>query len=220
MNDLVLVAGGGAMGAGIAFVAAQGGYRVEVVEPDAGARDKARARIARSADRAGDASIAGRDRLSRCHPGPKRRRGRNRSRARTNRTQARGPRRARIGDRAGRAAGHEYVVALRRRVGRCSRRTRAGRRPALLQSARGNETARNRAREQTSDDSLERAYAFAERIGKTAVSAADTPGFIVNRVARPYYLQAMRALEGGVASVEELDALARAGGFSRWGRSS
>ena len=68
-------------------------------------------------------------------------------------------------------------------------------------------------RRETSDEALERAYAFVERIGKTAVLAADTPGFIVNRVARPYYLQAMRALERGVASVEELDALARAAGF-------
>ena len=50
-------------------------------------------------------------------------------------------------------------------------------------------------------------------MGKTAVLAADTPGFIVNRVARPFYLQALRALERGVASVEELDALARAVGF-------
>ena len=43
--------------------------------------------------------------------------------------------------------------------------------------------------------------------------AADSPGFIVNRVARPYYLQAIRALERGVASIDELDALARAAGF-------
>jgi 3-hydroxybutyryl-CoA dehydrogenase len=45
------------------------------------------------------------------------------------------------------------------------------------------------------------------------VLASDTPGFIVNRVARPYYLQALRALDRGVASAEELDALARGVGF-------
>ncbi|HLX26309.1 MAG TPA: 3-hydroxyacyl-CoA dehydrogenase family protein, partial [Candidatus Cybelea sp.] len=50
-------------------------------------------------------------------------------------------------------------------------------------------------------------------LGKTAVLASDTPGFIVNRIARPFYLQAMRALEAEVASVEELDALARGAGF-------
>ena len=66
---------------------------------------------------------------------------------------------------------------------------------------------------QTGDEALARAYDFAERFGKTPVLAADTPGFIVNRVARPYYLQALRALERGVASAEELDALARAAGF-------
>jgi 3-hydroxybutyryl-CoA dehydrogenase len=65
----------------------------------------------------------------------------------------------------------------------------------------------------TSDEAIERAYAFVEAIGKTAVLAADTPGFIVNRVARPYYLQALRALDRDVASAEELDALARAAGF-------
>ncbi len=66
---------------------------------------------------------------------------------------------------------------------------------------------------QTSDDALSRALDLVERLGKAAVVTADTPGFIVNRVARPYYLQALHALERGVASMEELDALARAVGF-------
>lgn len=60
---------------------------------------------------------------------------------------------------------------------------------------------------------VEIARAFVQSIGKTAVLAADTPGFIVNRVARPYYLQALHALEQGVGSVEDLDALARGIGF-------
>jgi 3-hydroxybutyryl-CoA dehydrogenase len=66
---------------------------------------------------------------------------------------------------------------------------------------------------QTSDDSIERAFEIATRMGKNFVLAADTPGFIVNRVARPFYLQALRALEAGVASAEELDAVARGVGF-------
>jgi 3-hydroxybutyryl-CoA dehydrogenase len=66
---------------------------------------------------------------------------------------------------------------------------------------------------ETSQDAIDAAASFVERIGKTAVFVADTPGFIVNRVARPYYLQAMRALDLGVASAEELDALARGAGF-------
>ncbi|MDP9019070.1 MAG: 3-hydroxyacyl-CoA dehydrogenase NAD-binding domain-containing protein [Candidatus Eremiobacteraeota bacterium] len=58
------------------------------------------------------------------------------------------------------------------------------------------------------------AHAFVESLGKTAVEAADTPGFIVNRVARPYYLQALHALENGIAPAEDLDALARGAGFA------
>jgi 3-hydroxybutyryl-CoA dehydrogenase len=65
----------------------------------------------------------------------------------------------------------------------------------------------------SSDDAIERARAFVERIGKSGVVCADTPGFIVNRVARPYYLQSMRALELQLATIEELDALARSVGF-------
>lgn len=67
--------------------------------------------------------------------------------------------------------------------------------------------------EETSDPAIERARAIVEQLGKTAVLTADTPGFIVNRVARPYYLQAMRAYEAGVAPVDDLDRLARGAGF-------
>jgi 3-hydroxybutyryl-CoA dehydrogenase len=57
------------------------------------------------------------------------------------------------------------------------------------------------------------ARAFAEAIGKTPVEAADTPGFIVNRVARPFYLQSLRAYARELAPPEDLDALARGAGF-------
>lgn len=57
------------------------------------------------------------------------------------------------------------------------------------------------------------AHEFVKAIGKTAVDATDTPGFIVNRVARPYYLQALHALENEVAAAEDLDLLARGAGF-------
>jgi 3-hydroxybutyryl-CoA dehydrogenase len=50
--------------------------------------------------------------------------------------------------------------------------------------------------------------------GKTPVRCASTPGFIVNRVARPYYAEAFRLLEAGVSDPSTLDALLReAGGF-------
>lgn len=49
--------------------------------------------------------------------------------------------------------------------------------------------------------------------GKVAVRARDVPGFIVNRVARPYYLEALRLLGDGVADVAQIDAAMTALGF-------
>jgi 3-hydroxybutyryl-CoA dehydrogenase len=63
------------------------------------------------------------------------------------------------------------------------------------------------------EEALAVARAFVERLGKTGIVTADTPGFVVNRVARPFYLQALRALAAQVAPLEELDALARGAGF-------
>lgn len=53
----------------------------------------------------------------------------------------------------------------------------------------------------------------ARRLGKTPVLAADTPGFIVNRVARPFYLEAMRIAGDGAAEIEAIDAAVRGIGF-------
>src|SRR5438034_1046053 len=53
----------------------------------------------------------------------------------------------------------------------------------------------------------------ARRLGKTPVLAADTPGFIVNRVGRPFYLEALRMLGDGTADVEEIDSALRGLGF-------
>ncbi len=58
-----------------------------------------------------------------------------------------------------------------------------------------------------------RAAALMIAWGKTPVRCADSPGFIVNRVNRPYTLEALRMLEAEVASVEAIDAAMRAGGF-------
>jgi 3-hydroxybutyryl-CoA dehydrogenase len=57
------------------------------------------------------------------------------------------------------------------------------------------------------------AVALVERWGKTAVRSADTPGFIVNRVNRPFTIEALRMLEAGEATVEEIDEAVRAAGF-------
>jgi len=57
----------------------------------------------------------------------------------------------------------------------------------------------------TSDETLETARAFAASVGKTVVVAKDYPGFIVNLLLVPYLLDAVRALELGVASPEDID---------------
>ena len=49
--------------------------------------------------------------------------------------------------------------------------------------------------------------------GKVPVIAKDTPGFIVNRVARPFYSEAIKLFEEGVASVPEIDAALKGAGF-------
>jgi 3-hydroxybutyryl-CoA dehydrogenase len=54
---------------------------------------------------------------------------------------------------------------------------------------------------------------LARLLGKTPVVAADTPGFIVNRVQRAYYLEAFRMLEGGLADVTAIDSAMRGIGF-------
>jgi 3-hydroxybutyryl-CoA dehydrogenase len=54
---------------------------------------------------------------------------------------------------------------------------------------------------------------LARRMGKTPVTTADTPGFIVNRVARPYYLEALRIVGERAAGVAEVDAAMRGIGF-------
>jgi 3-hydroxybutyryl-CoA dehydrogenase len=54
---------------------------------------------------------------------------------------------------------------------------------------------------------------LARRLGKTPVVAADTPGFIVNRVARPYYLEAFRIVGEGLAGIDAVDDAMRGIGF-------
>lgn len=51
------------------------------------------------------------------------------------------------------------------------------------------------------------------QMGKTPVLCKDAPGFIVNRVARPYYLEAMFLVENNIATIEDIDAAMEATGF-------
>ena len=57
----------------------------------------------------------------------------------------------------------------------------------------------------TSDDAFNTAFEFAKSLGKDPVSCRDNSGFIVNRLLVPYLLDAIRALEEGVGSVEDID---------------
>jgi 3-hydroxybutyryl-CoA dehydrogenase len=57
----------------------------------------------------------------------------------------------------------------------------------------------------TSQESFRRAMEFASSIDKVPVEAKDTSGFIVNRLLVPYMLDAIRGLEQGLASVEDID---------------
>lgn len=66
--------------------------------------------------------------------------------------------------------------------------------------------------EQTSPATIEQGLDVARRLGKTPVSAKDTPGFIVNRVARPFYIEALRILNDGDADVRTVDRIMKDGG--------
>jgi len=201
------------MGAGIAFVAARGGYTVEVIEPDTNARTRAQERWRKDAERFQDPSIV--DRIAFIDDVP--------SQSDASIAIEAVPERfdlkrdvflkfeaalssdailgtntssLSVGELADAVEHPERVVGLH-----------FFNPPAAMKLVEVIAT------DATSDDALDRAHAFVERIDKTGVDAADTPGFIVNRVARPFYLQSMRALDLGVATVTELDALARSAGF-------
>ena len=57
----------------------------------------------------------------------------------------------------------------------------------------------------TSEETIKAAGAFVQALGKTPVAAQDTTGFIVNRLLVPYLLEAIRLLEAGIATREDID---------------
>lgn len=65
----------------------------------------------------------------------------------------------------------------------------------------------------TSAETMERTSAHCRRMGKTPVRAKDTPGFIVNRVARNFYGEAFRIVGEGAATVEQVDRCMKSIGF-------
>jgi len=65
----------------------------------------------------------------------------------------------------------------------------------------------------TSEQVAKTTKLLAEKMGKKAVVAKDAPGFIVNRVARHFYVEGLKVLEEKVGDVETIDALVKASGF-------
>jgi 3-hydroxybutyryl-CoA dehydrogenase len=57
----------------------------------------------------------------------------------------------------------------------------------------------------TSDDTYQQVFAFAQSLGKEPITAPDKPGFIVNRLLVPYLLDAIRAHENGLGTIEDID---------------
>ena len=63
----------------------------------------------------------------------------------------------------------------------------------------------------TSDETVETLRAFVQKLGKTPVVSKDVAGFIVNRLLVPYMLDAIRVLEQGVATAEDIDTAVKLG---------
>ena len=70
---------------------------------------------------------------------------------------------------------------------------------------------------QTRPEVVSTVFAVAEKLGKTPIRAKDVPGFIVNRVARPFYGEALRLEGEGAAAHDQIDLLARLGAGFRMG---
>jgi 3-hydroxybutyryl-CoA dehydrogenase len=201
------------MGAGIAFVAARAGFAVDLVDPDAATRQRAVERIAKEAERAKRTDVAAAVTLHERLPAsgdavlaieavPERLDAKVEIfRALENALDphallATNTSSLSVDAIASELAHPERVVGLHFFNPPAAMK--------LVEVVRG---------ARSSEEALDRARGFVERFERTAVLTADTPGFIVNRVARPFYLQAMRAYASGVAPIEDLDRLARGAGF-------
>ncbi len=67
--------------------------------------------------------------------------------------------------------------------------------------------------DQTLDSVAQTVYDLCLLMKKTPVMCKDAPGFIVNRVARHYYLEAMKLVENKIATIEQVDEMMEASGF-------
>ena len=66
---------------------------------------------------------------------------------------------------------------------------------------------------QTNEEVACTVFDLCTQMGKVPVMCKDSPGFIVNRVARHYYLESLKIAEEGIASIEDIDAILEATGF-------
>jgi 3-hydroxybutyryl-CoA dehydrogenase len=73
------------------------------------------------------------------------------------------------------------------------------------------------ATESSSGEALEAATEVGRRMGRTPIRARDSPGFIANRLARPFSLESLRMLADGVADAHTIDRVCRLGGGFRMG---
>ena len=67
--------------------------------------------------------------------------------------------------------------------------------------------------EETAEEVIDMLVELTNRFGKVPVICKDSPGFIVNRVARPYYIESLRLAEEGVVDFETIDRLLESKGF-------
>ncbi len=67
--------------------------------------------------------------------------------------------------------------------------------------------------DQTDAEVANAIFSVCEEMNKTPVMCKDSPGFIVNRIARNYYLESLKIVEDGIASYEDVDRILEASGF-------
>jgi 3-hydroxybutyryl-CoA dehydrogenase len=71
--------------------------------------------------------------------------------------------------------------------------------------------------DRTAQKTAEEAEALVRAFGKTPVQVKDTPGFLVNRIARPFYNEALRLVSEGIAPIKQIDRIVREEGRFRMG---
>ena len=221
------VIGAGTMGAGIAQVALEGGWRVALHDPAPGATDRARDRVrdglARRAAKSGvdadtlDEWVAGRLGLLVAGPGI--------------RDAAAGAHlvieavledleaKRRLFSELGEVAGEDAILATNTSALSVTSIAEVVARPErvvglhffnpapllpLVEVVAGRRSAAW---------AVERAAGIVEGWGKTPIRVADAPGFIVNRVNRPFTLESLRLLRSGAGTIETIDAALTAAGF-------